>query len=139
MHTFPRIGITCITQFPCRQTNKPTNKHADATRRRSDTCESSAPCWGALLLSWKNMRMPGVEPGSQAWEACMMPLHYMRFCTQRLATTSWTLAHYLQSVACTSFSPTRHLRVWLWMGACLRCMSSAFGQQQQTCAFSPPG
>ena len=24
------------------------------------------------------MRMPGVEPGSQAWEACMMPLHYMR-------------------------------------------------------------
>ena len=32
---------------------------------------------------WKNspgaqMRMPGVEPGSQAWEACMIPLHYMR-------------------------------------------------------------
>ena len=25
-----------------------------------------------------NVRMPGVEPGSQAWEACMMPLHYMR-------------------------------------------------------------
>ena len=24
------------------------------------------------------MRPPGVEPGSQAWEACMMPLHYMR-------------------------------------------------------------
>ncbi len=24
------------------------------------------------------LRMPGVEPGSQAWEACMMPLHYMR-------------------------------------------------------------
>ena len=23
--------------------------------------------------------MPGVEPGSQAWEACMIPLHYMRF------------------------------------------------------------
>ena len=21
------------------------------------------------------MRTPGVEPGSQAWEACMMPLH----------------------------------------------------------------
>ena len=26
------------------------------------------------------MRMPGVEPGSQAWEACMMPLHYVRCC-----------------------------------------------------------
>ena len=24
------------------------------------------------------MRLPGVEPGSQAWEACMIPLHYMR-------------------------------------------------------------
>ena len=26
----------------------------------------------------EQMRMPGVEPGSQAWGACMMPLHYMR-------------------------------------------------------------
>ena len=26
------------------------------------------------------MRTPGVEPGSQAWEACMMPLHYVRSC-----------------------------------------------------------
>ena len=24
------------------------------------------------------MRMPGIEPGSQAWEACMMLLRYMR-------------------------------------------------------------
>ena len=24
------------------------------------------------------MRTPGVEPGSQAWKACMMPLHYVR-------------------------------------------------------------
>ena len=30
------------------------------------------------------MRTPGVEPGSQAWEACMMPLHYVRHCTQML-------------------------------------------------------
>ena len=26
------------------------------------------------------LRTPGVEPGSQAWEACMMPLHYVRLC-----------------------------------------------------------
>ena len=26
----------------------------------------------------QRMRTPGVEPGSQAWEACMMPLHYVR-------------------------------------------------------------
>ena len=25
----------------------------------------------------KEMHTPGVEPGSQAWEACMMPLHYV--------------------------------------------------------------
>jgi hypothetical protein len=24
--------------------------------------------------------MPGAEPGPQAWGACRMPLHYMRFC-----------------------------------------------------------
>ena len=29
----------------------------------------------------QKMRMPGVEPGSQAWEACMMPLHYMCQCS----------------------------------------------------------
>ena len=27
----------------------------------------------------KDMRTPGVEPGSQAWEACMIPLHYVRW------------------------------------------------------------
>ena len=32
----------------------------------------------ARHLPWRELRMPGVEPGSQAWEACMMPLHYMR-------------------------------------------------------------
>ena len=26
------------------------------------------------------MRQPGVEPGAQAWEACMLPLHYWRSC-----------------------------------------------------------
>ena len=26
----------------------------------------------------QQMRPPGVEPGSQAWEACMMPLHQER-------------------------------------------------------------
>ena len=26
-------------------------------------------------------RLPGVEPGAQAWEACMLPLHYRRSCS----------------------------------------------------------
>ena len=35
------------------------------------------------------MRTPGVEPGSQAWEACMMPLHYVRaFNSARAACSS---------------------------------------------------
>ena len=34
------------------------------------------------------VRMPGVEPGSQAWEACMMPLHYMRCWECSLQTQS---------------------------------------------------
>jgi hypothetical protein len=29
-------------------------------------------------LGFERMRMPGVEPGSQAWEVCMMLLHYKR-------------------------------------------------------------
>ena len=41
--------------------------------------EQEAKCeQGGLMHSAEKMRMPGVEPGSQAWEACMMPLHYMR-------------------------------------------------------------
>ena len=39
----------------------------------------------ASFHEYKYMRMPGVEPGSQAWEACMMPLHYMRSCCKTLA------------------------------------------------------
>ena len=31
------------------------------------------------------MRQPEVEPGAQAWEACMLPLHYWRSCYQYVA------------------------------------------------------
>ena len=37
--------------------------------------------WLMSLATTQGVRMPGVEPGSQAWEACMIPLHYMRFCS----------------------------------------------------------
>ena len=26
----------------------------------------------------RTVRTPGIEPGAQAWEACMLPLHYER-------------------------------------------------------------
>ena len=32
----------------------------------------------ACMLGNASLRTPKVEPGSQAWEACMMPLHYVR-------------------------------------------------------------
>ena len=34
------------------------------------------------------LRSPGVEPGSQAWEACMMPLHYVRYVSIAMFATS---------------------------------------------------
>ena len=37
-------------------------------------------CHPALSTCIEHMRTPEVEPGSQAWEACMMPLHYVRWC-----------------------------------------------------------
>ena len=35
--------------------------------------------------------MPGVKPGAQAWEACMLPLHYRRHDTSQ-ETRQWLLA-----------------------------------------------
>jgi hypothetical protein len=34
--------------------------------------------YAAKYVCEESMRTPGVEPGSQAWEACMIPLHYVR-------------------------------------------------------------
>ena len=46
----------------------------------SELYEAVAACASRLpLCTAGHVRMPGVEPGSQAWEACMMPLHYMCF------------------------------------------------------------
>ena len=46
----------------------------------SELYEAVAACASRLpLCTAGHVRMPGVEPGSQAWEACMIPLHYMRF------------------------------------------------------------
>ena len=32
------------------------------------------------VASKTNVRQSGVEPGAQAWDACMLPLHYWRSC-----------------------------------------------------------
>ena len=33
---------------------------------------------GRFILDAKAMRRPGIEPGSQEWESCMIPLHQRR-------------------------------------------------------------
>ena len=42
-------------------------------------------------IAARHMRPPGVEPGAQAWEACMLPLHYRRHETSQ-ETRQWLLA-----------------------------------------------
>ncbi len=39
------------------------------------------------------VRTPGVEPGSQAWGACMIPLHYVRHATSGIFTRFATPRH----------------------------------------------
>ena len=52
------------------------------------------------------MRTPGVEPGSQAWEACMMPLHYVRWCLCRNKHLNRLARHlYIFKFSITSWSP----------------------------------
>ena len=47
-----------------------------------DAWQTAEDAWlpRSALHVHEQMRTPGVEPGSQAWEACMMPLHYVRWC-----------------------------------------------------------
>ena len=51
-------------------------KHSSANKRDSQNERARPP--GGNTQKQKKLRTPGVEPGSQAWEACMMPLHYVR-------------------------------------------------------------
>ena len=46
----------------------------------------------------KKMRTPGIEPGAQAWEACMLPLHY-----ERLLILCPALPYLFQFSACEQF------------------------------------
>ena len=62
------------------------------------------------LATMQHMRMPGVEPGSQVWEACMMPLHYMRligFIFRDVVTRLCVLRHAMSHIWPT-FSPCFH-------------------------------
>lgn len=56
--------------------------HTGATEHTDDHQETTKVAWlQPCRHACQAMRMPGVEPGAQAWEACMLPLHYMRMST----------------------------------------------------------
>ena len=69
-------------------TNRDTWIYNVAQRSEGAKCTSGEQRWhqrhttashqGGGLHRGDQMRTPGVEPGSQAWEACMIPLHYVR-------------------------------------------------------------
>ena len=65
---------------------------AQRSERRSyvPKVAGSSPAWDKIHFLYclpnviasmgpaKGLRTPGIEPGAQAWEACMLPLHYER-------------------------------------------------------------
>ena len=72
------------------------------------------------LLQGFLVRTPGVEPGSQAWKACMIPLHYVRV-PERTACTP---------MASTSLDP-RTPEVLAWMpDACAPRVATHAAQAQ---------
>ena len=46
--------------------------------QRSARVDTESSILAVATTRQTKLHMPGVEPGSQAWGACMMPLHYMR-------------------------------------------------------------
>ena len=68
-------------------------------RKSSTLCNANLPPYATQVMNRTGrnsaftidrptkLHMPGVEPGSQAWGACMMPLHYM--CSCRLTCPSY--------------------------------------------------
>ena len=49
----------------------------------------------------KYVRRPGIEPGSQEWESCMIPLHQRRRCNM------CTKNHYIQILYTAQYSSLR--------------------------------
>ena len=72
-------------------TNRDTWIYNVAQRSEGAKCTSGEQRWhqrhttashqGGGLHRGDQMRTPGIEPGSQACEACMIPLHYVRCCS----------------------------------------------------------
>ena len=53
----------------------------------------------------KYVRRPGIEPGSQEWESCMIPLHQRRRCN--MCTKNTQSNHYIQILYTAQYSSLR--------------------------------
>ena len=52
--------------------------HAAPIDDANSHCMTLSQCMDTRGHALKNMRMPGIEPGAQAWETCMLPLRRCR-------------------------------------------------------------
>ena len=60
--------------------------------------------WG---IKKKKLRRPGIEPGSQEWESCMIPLHQRRFISKLLsARLAQSVEHETLNLRVVGSSPT---------------------------------
>ena len=58
----------------------PERKSPTAWRERQRLGGTSGRVMRSSRFPFGKMRPPGIEPGAQAWEACMLPLHYELWC-----------------------------------------------------------
>ena len=96
-------GLNKVSSFQAVPTHDPP-PHAYLCHFQSAFCPTlptppmpGASGWGPFFgstpsrIAARHMRPPGVKPGAQAWEACMLPLHYRRHDTSQ-ETRQWLLA-----------------------------------------------
>ena len=79
------VSADCAARASGIQSDPQSGLYSD--RFRNPARPQALGAGGTLVVRMVKLRKPGVEPGSQAWEACMMPLHYMRLrCDFRAST-----------------------------------------------------
>merc|ERR1711873_398137 len=87
--------------------------------------------WG---IKKKKLRRPGIEPGSQEWESCMIPLHQRRFVSNLLsARLAQSVEHETLNLRVVGSSPTLGARNFLLFLLYMCCMGWSL------CGMTPGG
>ena len=107
MVTRCNVAGCCITRAqadsPCRSPGTTVTGWSEQAPGHGDMHAARLPPLNSCI---EPMRTPGVEPGSQAWEACMMPLHYVRWWLCRNKHLNRLSRHlYIFKFSITSRSP----------------------------------